>query len=149
MKKTAYNEDYLRHAKSRIGNMFDYADYGLNENIDDFMEKFIKSGIAEMFGEGHPKYVLGTSGYELAAEVEYETTGKKIDINPIISDYKSPIYWAGWSLAYYQWVSGMSFAQIQKAVPISDIVEMYHPLHEAGLDKFVDVMDGRIAQGQI
>ena len=144
MSEKAYNEEYLRYTKNKIGNMLDYASYGLNEDVDRFMDKFIKSGIAEMFGEGHPKYILGTSGYELAAEVEYEMTGKTIDINPVAADYKSPVYWAGWALAYYQWVSGLSFEEIQKAVPVSEIVSMYHPLHEAGLEKFADVMDGRI-----
>jgi hypothetical protein len=146
MRKNAYYEGYVSDAQDNLADFFDCGKYGYSYAPDRFMEQFIKSGIAHHFETGHPKYVTGMSGFELAREVIHSEIGEYKITNYRGEFFKSPEYWAGWSLAYYQWLSGMSFAQIQKAVPISDIVEMYHPLHEAGLEKFADVMDIRISQ---
>ena len=59
-----------------------------------------------------------------------------------------PEYWAGWVLAYYQWLSRRSFAYMQrKGLGADTVVSMYHPLHEADLSKFADVADGILSEG--
>jgi hypothetical protein len=148
MRKKAYYEGYVSDAQDNLADFFDCAKYGYDYETDRFMEQFIKSGIAKHFGSGHPKYVAGMSGFEMARAVIHSETGEYRSTDYRGDFFKSPEYWAGWSLAYYQWFTGMSFADIQKAVPISEIVSMYHPLHEAGLEKFADVMDSRIKNVQ-
>lgn len=54
---------------------------------------------------------------------------------------RSQKYWAGWILAYYQWVSGIRFSKIRENISLSQIVQMYHPLHEAPEEKFAQIMD--------
>ena len=57
---------------------------------------------------------------------------------------KSPEYWTGWAVAYYQWYRNYKFQEIQSKVPVSEVVKMYI-LHEADVMKFVEIMDTRMA----
>ena len=58
-----------------------------------------------------------------------------------------PEYWAGWALAYYQWLTRRSFAYMRKkGLGIKDVVSMYYPLHEADLSKFADAADNIIGK---
>lgn len=53
-----------------------------------------------------------------------------------------PEYWAGWALAYYQWLTRRSFAFMhRKGLGIKEVIAMYYPLHEADISKFVDAAD--------
>ena len=54
---------------------------------------------------------------------------------------KSPEYWAGWALAFYQWYSSLSFMDILTAVPLSGIISMYPVYHEMDVTQFADHMD--------
>ena len=49
--------------------MVEYAVLDLGFDPDEFFGYFISSGIAEMFGGGNPKYIVGMSGVELAETV--------------------------------------------------------------------------------
>jgi hypothetical protein len=56
-----------------------------------------------------------------------------------------PEYWAGWALAYYQWLTRRSFSYMQqKGLGINEVIAMYYPLHEADLSKFADAADSII-----
>lgn len=57
---------------------------------------------------------------------------------------KSPEYWTGWALAYYQWYRGVRFSRIQKAVSVTEVYGMYETMHEADIMKFVTVMDEKL-----
>ena len=54
---------------------------------------------------------------------------------------KSPEYWAGWALAYYQWYRACPFMDILTPVPLSRIIEMYPVYHEMDIRQFADHMD--------
>ena len=51
---------------------------------------------------------------------------------------RSEEFWVGWALAYYQWETSMSFAEIVRYVPIKDIIALYSPYHEMDIRQFVD-----------
>jgi DNA-binding transcriptional regulator YiaG len=53
-------------------------------------------------------------------------------------------YWSGYAVARLQYASGLSFYELNKLVPIQDVFEMYHILHEADIQKFVDMALERI-----
>lgn len=141
---TAYDELYLGRARITLGSMLHFAVYDLERDISAFFENFISSGLSYRFGRGEPKVTVGISGAELANEVIYRTTGRECEVKPSPIYDKSPEYWAGWALAYYEWHKNISFEQINNIVPISDVVSLYDPLHEADIMKFVEVMDARI-----
>jgi hypothetical protein len=140
MTTRAYAETYLNDAMNNLGDMFDYAINDCGYAPDAFFDLFISSGVAGKFGHANPKYVAGLSGIELAIAV----TGRFND--PIIPDTysieKTPEYWSGWALAYYQWFSGKSFEEIRNGgLTFERILSLYPTLHEADLTKFVQVAE--------
>ena len=141
---TAYDKIYLDRAQITLGSMLHFAVYDLGRDISAFFESFISSGLSARFSQGEPKVTVGLSGSELAYEVIYRTTGRYCEVKPTPIYDKSPEYWAGWALAYYEWYKNMPFEQINRIVPISEIIRLYNPLHEADILKFVDVMNERI-----
>ena len=146
MRINAYDRDYLEKAQKNLGNMLDYAVNTLDYDIDRFFEMFIVSGIAEQFENGNPTYVVGMTGCELAKTVLKAVGLNKEDAEEEMYLDKSPEYWTGWALAFYQWQSSLSFSKIQKVVPVSIVSEMYFTLHEADIAKFVAVMDEKIKE---
>ncbi len=135
----AYDEMYLNDAMKNLGEAFDYSANVLNIPMDDFLDMFIVSGIADQFGNGVPKFVSGLSGTELVWEV-LSRTGKNIDFLSPQTEYDySAEYWCGWILAFYQWNTDKSFKEIKKYLPMSEIYKLYPTLHEASEEKFVDV----------
>ncbi|MBR2414328.1 MAG: helix-turn-helix transcriptional regulator [Clostridia bacterium] len=135
----AYDEIYLHDAMKNLGEGFDYSATVLNIPMDDFLDMFIISGIAEQFARGVPKFVSGLSGTELVWEV-LNRTGKRMDFPAPQTEYDySAEYWCGWILAFYQWNTGKSFKEIKKYLPMSEIYKLYPTLHEASEEKFVDV----------
>ncbi|MCR5269364.1 MAG: hypothetical protein K6E16_12720 [Lachnospiraceae bacterium] len=143
-RKPAYSELYIEKAQLTLGSMLDYAVYDLKMDIRDFYKMFLHTRIADAFGSGDPKYTVGMSGAELADEVLHEITGEYTYKRPGYRFYRTPEYWAGWALAYYEWYSSIPFARIEESVPIDEIVEMYHPYHEADISKFTDAIDSKI-----
>ena len=141
----AYNHYYLEDAMNNVGSMLDCAVNTVHCNISVFFEMFLASGVASQIEIGNPKFVSGLSGVELCEMVLKKTSD--IDIKNI--DYqlfgRSKEFWAGWSLAYYQWFRAKSFLYIQRnGLDIKRIVEMYPTLHEADLSKFVETADNII-----
>lgn len=132
----AYNKIYLDDAMQTAGAMMDCAVNILGCTADEFCSRFLSSGIADRFSIGDVSCIAGKSGVELAIEV-FRRTGKDIiDCNSTIS-ISSPEYWAGWTLAYYQWKSGLSFKQLSRmGLSMNSVVAMFNPLHEADLSVF-------------
>ena len=62
----AYDKDYLPGAMDTLGHMIDYAVNGIGLDAAFFYRLFLSSGIADSFGSGHPRFVAGLSGRELA-----------------------------------------------------------------------------------
>lgn len=134
----AYNELYLDDAMQNLGDMVDYAVCDLGFEPDEFFGWFISSGIASRFEKGNPKYVGGMSGYELVDAVLRATNVSYEKKEPSYSDFKGKEYWAGWILAYYQWITNQRFEDIVKnGLTLSTVLSMYI-LHEADESKFVD-----------
>jgi DNA-binding transcriptional regulator YiaG len=135
----AYKESYLNKAQKTLAAMMDFAVFDLEYEPDEFFMIFMQSGLAGEFSRGNPKYIAGKSGAELAREVVFITTGQVVEIAPTPRFDRSPVYWAGWALAYYQWYSGHSFEEINKVLPFSELLRMYPTLHEADIHKFVSI----------
>lgn len=137
----AYEEMYLNDAMCSMGEMLDYAVHDCGCDGDLFFTQFLSSGVAEQFERGNPKFVGGMSGVELALEVFRRTTGQVPDVDVSASEEKTQEYWAGWSLAYYQWKTGMSFREIiSYGLTVSRVCSMYL-LHEADISKFAEAAD--------
>lgn len=133
----AYDRIYLQQAQSSFGTMLDYAVHDLGMPLDSYYRKFIDSDIANQFAKGNCSYIAGRSGIELALDV-LETNPPKSCYRPTAN--RSQEYWTGWALSYYQWLTGLSFRQIDESIPITEIRGFYHPYHEMDISQFCDAM---------
>ena len=134
----AYSELYLDDAMNNLGDMIECAVCDLGYEPDVFFGWFVSSGIASKFEKGNPKYVAGMSGFELAEAV---LTATNVIFEKKVPSYlvdKGREYWAGWILAYYQWMTNQRFEDIVKCgLTVSAVFSMYI-LHEADESKFVE-----------
>lgn len=138
----AYDKIYLEKARISLGRMLDFAVYDLNYDITDFFNMFISSGVAKRFENGDSNILIGKSGAEIAYLI-LDSLNKNSDekIKPKYSSNRSPEYWTGWVLAYYQWYTSLSFNEIVKYIPIKNIIAMYPKYHEMDIRQFVDEMN--------
>ena len=145
-KRNAYSELYLDDAMSNLGDMIEYAVCDLGFDPYTFFGWFISSGIASRFEKGNPKYITGMSGFELAEVVLAETNVIYEKHEPSYTEFKGREYWAGWIIAYYQWVTGKRFKDmVRDGLALSTVLSMYI-LHEADESKFVDAANEIIAR---
>ena len=138
---SAYDIIYLDKATRTVGNMLHDAVYEYGEDGGQFLQMFLQSGIAEQIESGSPKYVAGRSGAELYADVIEAVRGQEAESLVIETQTRSDVYWTGWILAYYQWYSGRSFRDILETVPYEELLGRYDTLHEADVQKALDVLD--------
>lgn len=141
----AYSEEYLYLAQRIMGDMFDYASDSYEMDLDDFFQMFLVSDVAYQFQTGNPGYVAGKTGCELVKEVIRQSGLNLPDRPEEMYLDKSPEYWAGFALAFYQWYTGKTFQRIYQAVKIRDILLMYPVFHEMDIMQFVNVMDEKLA----
>lgn len=134
----AYSPLYLEDAMHNLGSMLDYAINHAHFKADIFFEMFVASGVAAQMEAGNPRYVSGMSGVELTLRVLAKSSDYALPPTTYCPHARTPEYWAGWVLAYYQWHSTCSFVFIQRnGLNISTIISLYPRLHEADLSKFV------------
>ena len=137
----AYDKLYLPDAQSNLATMLDYAVYSLKYELKFFFDMFLQSSISKKFADGDASVIAGKSGVELARAVVEENTNEECFVPYESSFQKSPEYWTGWALAYYQWYSGVDFSVIDSEVSIDDICLLYRKYHEMDISHFVNRMN--------
>ena len=105
----AYSEDYLVSAQRILGDMLDYAVNTYAFDPDSFYQMFLVSDVSSQFQNGNPTYVAGKTGCEIVKEIIHSAGIEMQELEDEMYLDKSPEYWAGWALAYYQWYTGRSF----------------------------------------
>jgi len=137
----AYDKSYLEDAMDNLGTMADYGVNTLGISESEFWSRFLASGLAARFSAGAPDIISGHSGTELAMMVMKET-GRELAGSYSSVSISSPQYWAGWALAWYQWLKGYSFKELSKTgLDLHSVSRMFHPLHEADLSVFAHAAD--------
>ena len=121
--------------------MLRYAVEDMQIGLTEFWDMFLISGVADLFGKGDFRFLVGMSGVETAWEVVWRLTGEWPQEKPIFNLEKSPIYWTGWILAWYQWYSGQNFRRISEFLTPVQVRDMYHPYHEMDPVQFADAAD--------
>ena len=129
----AYDKNYLSKAQTNLATMFDFAVYDLKEDITDFFQKFLQSKISSQFERGEASVLVGKSGVELAIEI-FDDEKLAAKYRPVLN--KSPEYWCGWALAYFQWFTNLSFQKINDLIPINEVPDLYSPYHEMDICQF-------------
>lgn len=137
----AYDKIYLESSRKSLARMCDFVVYDLKYDLEDFFDMFIASSYAKRFEHGESTIVAGQSGVELAYDILDENGKSSLRVEPQYTVNRSKEYWLGWALAYYQWYTSLSFAEIIKYVPIKKILKLYSPYHEMDIRHFVDQMN--------
>lgn len=145
----AYSELYLECARSAMAHMFDYAVFGLGYKINEFFELFLVSPICEKIERGDAFTVAGKSGVELALEVAQmnECPVEPEEVMPMM--HRTPEFWLGWTLAYYQWYRGCRFSELVQCISIQDMLQMYDKYHEMDIMAFVERIDEILHEARI
>ena len=78
------------------------------------------------------------SGIELAKKVITYAYPDREFPESILSEDRSPAYWAGWALAEYQWAAGKRFKDIFSRISLSEILSMYRVYHEMDIEHFIE-----------
>ena len=128
-------------AQKVLGDMLDFAVNTCDFDIDQFFAMFLVSDVSVQFQEGNPTYLVGKTGCELVREVIKDAGLADIALPDEMYLDKSPEYWAGWALAYYQWYTARPFMKIYKVVTIEDLLKMYSVYHEMDIMKFVEAIN--------
>ena len=137
----AYKKTYLGGAMRNLAVMLDCGVRKYGYTLEEFYDKFLACDVSRQFQKGNPRYLVGLSGAELADSVVEASGGTVLPEND--GSYTvGPEYWAGWVLAYYQWLRSRSFSYMRRrGLGIKEVVSMYYPLHEADLTKFAAAAD--------
>lgn len=139
------NDSYLiSSSQTLMGSMFDFAEYGLDIPIEEYYDLFCNSRYARKIEAGDSATVMGKSGIEIA----YDVSGRDRLDSERMSQFtehaiigRSPEFWVGWAMAYYQKKREVSFLEITDIRNIDDILAMYKIYHELDIEKFCDRMD--------
>ncbi len=146
MRTHTYQEIYLSHAQSAMGDAFDYAINSCKISGENFIQMLLSSSVCRKLENGEPAYLAGKSGIEIARAILEETTGKQFSQEQNNNMFRTPEYWIGWAVAYYHWYSDRRYNQIFEALPFQDLEKIYYTLHEADVSKFVDFAESRIKE---
>lgn len=122
--------------------MLEYLVIDCNYSIEAAWDLFLNSNQSTLFEQGDCSTLVGMSGVELANNILAQS-GHNINLPHTVSYFydRSPVYWTGWAIAYYQWTTRLHFINIQKAVPVEQVIMMYTPYHEMDIRQFVDKMN--------
>ena len=128
----AYDKSYLSAAQKNLARMLDYLVNDLHYPLETAWQWFVTSELSARFEQGDCSVLVGLSGVELARAV-LEQAGEVVSMQkPSYAYDRSPEYWTGWALAYYQWLTGLRFAEIEQAVSITKVRLLYYALPRDG-----------------
>lgn len=137
----AYDKSYLAAAQKNLARMLDYLVNDLHYQLEVAWKWFLMSEISARFEQGDCSVLVGLSGVELARAV-LEQAGETVSMQkPSCSYDRSPEYWTGWVIAYYQWDTSLRFSEIEQSVPITKVRLLYTPYHEMDVRQFTDRMN--------
>lgn len=138
-----YDEVYLRDFRCSMGNMFEYAALDCKVELDLLFHALVTSGVARRVETGDPRCLAGLSGFELAEMVLVTSGLRSAPLpGPTLRQDRSPEYWCGWIMAYYQWLRAERFCDLERGGLIPSVVLGMYLLHEAPEEKFVEAADG-------
>lgn len=142
MEIRAYPVEYLDNAMVTMATMLDYAVNVRHEHIDYYFQSFLLSPYARQFEQGNPAFITGNTGVELYRLVRMDFSCSQ----PVYTSIdRTPEFWAGKCLAYYQWYANRTFQEIAAVVSLSEMLDWYPTLHEADIMRYVDAMNQRLA----
>lgn len=135
----AYNTNYVDNVATNLGAMLDCGINTLEFSGRDFYNMFLASDMSDKINMGDCYTICTLGGVELAEYVvcyamnntQYIHVKKASDpafnqhLNDAIIDVNSKEYWVGNVIARYAWERDMSYGELDRAVPIEKLFDMY------------------------
>lgn len=146
----AYPETYLNSAMGKLADVFDIAVNDFSLDANEFAKQFACSKTCRRLEDGDPSILLGKSGPEILFEY-FAEEGRVVvrEAHGVSPQYnRTPEYWAGWILAYVQWISGEKLLSILEKMSFSMLLQLYPALHEADVSKAAEVILARLPHGR-
>lgn len=138
----AYSDLYLEDAQENIADSFDFAVRGIGLSLEEYVDKFLKFKYIDFLETGHPHYIGGMSGVELARLI-CGTDG----VDPSILEYfPQSDYWTGWIASFYQWYRNTTYKAIFSVADVGYFRASYRTMHECDIMKMVDALDRRFKE---
>lgn len=131
----AYNEIYLPAVMKNLAALFDIAVNAEEIGADEFGKMFASSDVARQIENAVPDMLVGKSATEMLSII----LNKDVEYTFVPMD-RTPEYWAGWILAKAQWELNKPFEKILNEMPLSSLISLYYPYHEADESKTVDLI---------
>lgn len=136
-----YIDHYTENAIDNFANALDYVYVDQKKDIKNFIDMFIKCGLAKEYYLLNPVYVLGLSGKELVKKT-YELNNIIYKERRIKKTYKKSIaYFVGVISLTYCYRRDIPIEIFFKKVKIDDLFKLYYPLHEADITKIIKILD--------
>ena len=136
--RRAYSELYVNDARRNVAHSFDYAVKKIGILLDKYYRKFLSFKYISLLGMGHPHYVSGMSGAELAILI----CGVDGDSLGVLEYYEPSVeYWIGWILSYYQWLRDVTYADIDSGFSFERLYGAYPTYHECDDMRMIEYMD--------
>lgn len=136
----AYDYDMMPRAQKVVGWMFDAGVHFYGVELNQFYQQFLNSAVSKRLAAGDASLIMGRSGRELAYDLMCELGGEP-EVPMYYTLDRSPEFWLGWSLSYYQWYKGIPYSMITNRVEIETYLGMYDKYHEMDVAQFVDRVD--------
>ena len=137
----AYDKSYLSAAQKNLARMLDYLVNDLHYPLETAWQWFVTSELSARFEQGDCSVLVGLSGVELARAV-LEQAGEVVPMQkPSYAYDRSPEYWTGWVLAYYQWLTGLRFCGDRAGGANHRGAAAVPPYHEMDVRQFADKMN--------
>ena len=135
----AYTKSKLSKAQAQLALMMNYLVINCNYSLNDAFNLFIDSSFCKQIESGNRFLIYGRSGSELAMMILDEKNIAYTDHDNYYD--KGQVYWAAFSLSYFQWYTALTFKEIIEVIPFDKIFDMYHPYHEMDIMQFVDTVN--------
>lgn len=135
----SYDDSYAEDVASNIGTMLEYASKCKIGPLD-FWQLFISSYLAAQIEKGNPHYLTGISAvdyFNMILQFSSSAVNDKEDLNEDLSF--DEYYWSGYVLARLQQKTDLSFIEIERKLPLKEVLKMFPTLHEADISKFYEV----------
>lgn len=115
--------------------LFDIAVNAEEIDANEFGKMFASSDVAGQIENAVPDMLAGKSATEMLSMI----LNKDVEYTLVPMD-RTPEYWAGWILAKAQWELNKPFERILNVMPLSSLISLYYPYHEADESKIVELI---------
>ena len=119
----AYPESFIPDAMKNLGEMYEVAVHHYNYDIDDFQNIFLDCGVADGFSAGSIDLICGMTGKELFNYVLWSAKLKQVKLDRKEVSNNTDEYLAGASIAKFQRLTGKTFQEIHKFLPMSYVCQ--------------------------